>query len=226
VKIRILLAAAAAGALMTSHAMAASLLNNGGFENLGNAAPQYWGGYTFGPGFSPVLPGWTVDFGSVDVTQTGSTWGPAFQGTNSLDINGWEAGQISQSFATTAGKSYHVSLVYSRNPAGAPDPAQADVRVGNFGTQISAPNDPLTFGSGGAMKWLPASFDFIATGSTSTLTLTAITQGNGGVFFDDVSVTPSAVPEPATWAMMLAGFGGLGAAARMRRRTAAAAPAA
>jgi hypothetical protein len=30
------------------------------------------------------------------------------------------------------------------------------------------------------------------------------------------------VPEPATWALMLAGFGGLGAAMRARRKTAAA----
>jgi hypothetical protein len=29
------------------------------------------------------------------------------------------------------------------------------------------------------------------------------------------------VPEPATWAMMLMGFGGLGVALRARRRTAA-----
>ena len=34
--------------------------------------------------------------------------------------------------------------------------------------------------------------------------------------------TPPAVPEPATWVMMLAGFGGLGAALRSRRRRAAA----
>lgn len=32
------------------------------------------------------------------------------------------------------------------------------------------------------------------------------------------SVTPAAVPEPATWAMMLAGFSIVGAATRYRRR--------
>jgi PEP-CTERM motif len=39
------------------------------------------------------------------------------------------------------------------------------------------------------------------------------------IFFDthtDGTFT-TAVPEPATWAMMLAGFGGLGAAMRRRR---------
>jgi len=44
-----------------------------------------------------------------------------------------------------------------------------------------------------------------------------------GVHVDNVKVTgdliPSAVPEPATWAMMIGGFGMAGAAIRSRRRT-------
>lgn len=45
-------------------------------------------------------------------------------------------------------------------------------------------------------------------------------EGNGSpsqLTFD----APASVPEPATWAMMLAGFGGLGAMLRSRRRAAA-----
>jgi hypothetical protein len=40
--------------------------------------------------------------------------------------------------------------------------------------------------------------------------------------YDNLSFTVSSVPEAATWAMMLVGFGGLGAAIRSRRRPAAA----
>ncbi|MGH6997313.1 MAG: PEPxxWA-CTERM sorting domain-containing protein [Phenylobacterium sp.] len=43
-----------------------------------------------------------------------------------------------------------------------------------------------------------------------------------GVTFDNLSVTgnvPSAVPEPATWAMMIMGFGLAGTAIRKRRRS-------
>lgn len=40
------------------------------------------------------------------------------------------------------------------------------------------------------------------------------------VFFGTRSVTPSAVPEPETWAMMLAGFGLIGFAARRRAKPA------
>lgn len=224
-KITILAAATAAALAFASSASAAQLLTNGGFETLGAASPQGWGGYTFGSGFSPVLPGWTVDSGSVDVTQTGSTWGPAFEGTNSLDINGWDAGSISQSFATVAGQTYHVSFVYSRNAAGAPDPATADVTAGGQTLQVTAPNDG-TFGGPMAMAWKPASFDFIAQGPMSTITLAATVRGNGGVFFDDVQVNTAGVPEPATWAMMLLGMAGLGAATRLRRRQGSAAAAA
>ena len=42
---------------------------------------------------------------------------------------------------------------------------------------------------------------------------------------DNLVVSGAAIPEPATWAVMLAGFGGVGAAMRSRRRTAAAATA-
>jgi len=44
-----------------------------------------------------------------------------------------------------------------------------------------------------------------------------------GTGYDTISFTPSvtnSVPEPATWAMMLTGFGGLGAMLRSRRRLA------
>jgi hypothetical protein len=50
-------------------------------------------------------------------------------------------------------------------------------------------------------------------------------NNDGNFLFDSTGLTAtisSAVPEPASWAMMLAGFGGLGAAMRMRRKPATA----
>ena len=42
-------------------------------------------------------------------------------------------------------------------------------------------------------------------------------SGSGTYTIDDVSLTPSAVPEPAVWAMLVAGLGAAGLAQRRRR---------
>jgi hypothetical protein len=61
-------------------------------------------------------------------------------------------------------------------------------------------------------------------GFTSTTPITSISMDYpGGFALDLTSVSVLGVPEPSTWAMMLLGFGGLGAAMRVRRRSPAAA---
>lgn len=50
--------------------------------------------------------------------------------------------------------------------------------------------------------------------------LTTFTPGATGFVTATSSAIAAAVPEPASWAMMLAGFGGLGAMLRQRRRLA------
>jgi len=217
---------AAVGAAVMSLAMAApvsaaELLHNGSFESLGaGAIAEGWGGYTYytdgtHTGGNVLLPDWTVQSGSVDLTNTASVWGPAAAGDYSLDINGWDAGVITQAFTTQAGHTYTVTFNYSRNPAGAPDPATADVTAGAGVFHVSAANNPGLFGTGGAMLWQTGSFTFVGTGH-DTLTLAATVPGNGGVFFDNLSVS-GAVPEPATWALMIGGFGMAGAMLRRRR---------
>ena len=200
-----------------SVAGAVEVLVNGSFEDIGAGVPEGWGGLTYYAGGPVTLPGWTVTGGSVDLTSSGSFWGPAFDGNYSMDINGWDPGTISQSFATTAGQLYNVSFVYGRNVAGAPDPARATVMAGGQTLNVTAANDG-SFGSGHNMIWKSGGFSFTGTGSPTTLTLAAVTGGNGGVFFDKVSVdSAGGVPEPATWALMLGGFGLMGASLRRRR---------
>lgn len=65
--------------------------------------------------------------------------------------------------------------------------------------------DPAAQGGGGGTSF--------SAGSDSTYALAA--RGNGGVGIRLVSL--AAVPEPATWAMMIVGFGAVGASLRRRR---------
>ena len=70
------------------------------------------------------------------------------------------------------------------------------------GDAVSGPNGDIEFAPGG--------------------TFTAVAFSDGQIIGTGTSTFTSAVPEPATWAVMLAGFGGVGAAMRSRRRRAAA----
>jgi hypothetical protein len=66
-------------------------------------------------------------------------------------------------------------------------------------------------------------FGFNATGGDAITSISFDTNGDGVADLRQVrlgGVGVAAVPEPASWAMMLGGFGLLGAAARRRRSTA------
>jgi hypothetical protein len=206
-------AALALSAAVAPIASAAELLVNGSFEDAGGATREGWGGFTYGAGFSPVLPGWIINSGTVDITDNTTPWKPADTGVNSLDLNGWDSGSISQSFMTLAGVTYHVSYAFSRNLAGAADPATALVTVAGVNHVISAANDG-SFGTLNSMLWKSGGFTFTGTGNVETLRFASTSPGSGGLFLDSIS---AAVPEPGTWALMIMGFGGAGAMLRKRR---------
>jgi len=74
------------------------------------------------------------------------------------------------------------------------------------------------------MGWTSESFTFVASGTTDTLTFASNTTDDSGnpsyptafgPALDNVSVAP--VPEPATWAMMILGFLGIGFTAYRRK---------
>jgi hypothetical protein len=64
-----------------------------------------------------------------------------------------------------------------------------------------------------------AKFSVLLSAGSYSLTgiATASPQGQGGAFVQLASVPAAAVPEPATWGMMLVGFGVVGAGMRRRK---------
>lgn len=193
---------------------ATNLLVNGDFE----ASPIASGYYNVGPaGADHPVPGdfgWTVSNGNVDEIAHAS-YGPplANGGLDGLDLVGYgSTGQISQTVATALGQKYLVSFDYSAN-SGAPV-MQADVLFNNVSIGTV---------TGNTGSWQHYTGYVFGTGSDTLAINEILGGGNGGVFLDNVSL--SAVPETATWAMMLLGFFGLGGVLRYGRRARATATA-
>jgi hypothetical protein len=211
--LRQVMAAAALGfAPMT--ALSAQIVQNGGFE-------------VTDPPITPpccntvppaTIPPWQPGPNGNSNVVLGSfnSSGPnlAYEGNQYLDLVGQGGtGSIYQDLTTSIGQVYTLTFAYSHNlftPTSATS-ASASVDVGSlFDTFMHSTGDTSN------LDWRIYSNTFTATGTTTRLTFTNLTGGvNEGVFLDAVSV--AAVPEPATWAMMLLGFGGIGMAMRRRR---------
>jgi hypothetical protein len=160
---------------------------------------------------------WTIK-GNVDLVETvPSGWVPVSL-PYSLDLNGNTNGNpqdaISQTITTVAGKTYNLSFYYSNNSYASPQPAEATVSINGSSFNIfhggATPTD---------MNWFFSTGNFTAISNSTTLTFTETDTSpccNGGIALDNVSVT--AVPEPATWGMMILGFMGVGFMAYRRKR--------
>lgn len=206
------------GSLGLTESASANLLTNGDFE-VPVQGPSNFATFNI-PAGSTYITGWTVAQGNVDLTTT-INYGP---GVNTLDpssvqdvdLVGDAAGNggLSQSFTTVAGQKYLLTFDYSHNPGANASNFAASVTAGDLSTTVSQTSS--------VRDWVAFSQSFTAT-SNSTLLTFLNTQGgsNGGIYLDDVSVTPltAAVPEPSTWAMMILGFLGLGFLAHRRRHT-------
>jgi choice-of-anchor C domain-containing protein len=201
----LLMASALLAGLWTGSASAA-LIENGSFESgTGGAA---FGGFETIPGSGAVITGWTVT-GSVDWIN--GYW-QASDGTHSVDLNGTALGDISQTITTVVGQKYLLTFSLSANPD------HLDANPDTRGVSVSAGGQPTLFSytfseppnSRSNMNWLTESLFFTATGTSTVIDFSSKVNQNccWGAALDNVSVT--AVPEASTWAMMIAGFFGVG----------------
>ncbi len=209
-----ILMATAAAALMAGSAQAASIVN-GSFEIASDGySNPVSGGFTTLNAVSNAIQGWTVSNGSVDWIN--GYWAAA-DGTHSIDLSGNGNGWIEQTFATNAGTLYTVTYYLSGNPdAGSVGKnAVIEALINNSTIQLSDITG-IKGDSHDQMNWELKRFQFTAQGSQTTLRFQSLTNNPYGAAIDNVSISP--VPEPATWAMMIGGFGLVGGAMRRRSR--------
>lgn len=209
--------AAVVGVLSLAGPARADLIVSGGFE-----MPAIASGFLTYPAGDPALTPWVITAGSVDIVT--SFW-PPFEGNQTLDLSGLDAGTISQTFATTPGAAYSLSFYYA-NHFMVPE-ASMTVRVLGTGTLLS--QDLVHAGSAfDDMGWTHFTATFVADSAATTLSFTDTSlTPSFGTALDAVSVTPlnasgpAAVPGPS--AVTVAGVALLaGLALRRRCRPAAA----
>lgn len=161
-------------------------------------------------GLNAAPAGWTVTNGTVDVVGGAAGFGSLCSsgGSVCIDLDGStrDAGELNRSFAGIAGTTYVATFDLAGNQRNAP----TDSLVVSFGTTSQA----YSFLSTAA--WNTYSLSFTANTSTNySLNFNNAGGDNIGVVLDNVTVT--AVPEPETYAMMLAGLGLMGSIARRRK---------
>lgn len=208
---RKLIAGAAFGAAMLASASASAapnLLVNGSFEQIALSAGS-WGTYN-------SLPGWTSTAG---IELRNNIAGTAYDGSQYVELDTGGNSSIMQTVSTAAGQHYLLSFYYS--PRAGVSSASNTIDVFWNGVKL----DSVT-GSGVGQSnhvWGARTYDVTGIAGSSILSFAAAGNSDSvGGSLDNASLT-AAVPEPETYAMLMAGLGIMGAVARKRKQAQSAA---
>jgi PEP-CTERM motif len=211
-----------------SAVQAANILADGGFETQGLTTANYcYFGLSAGgnaPCGSGAWFGGPVNGGGLQFESNGAWPGlPSPDGTRYAFVQ--TGGSINQTFTPTQTGDYILTWIDAGRPSGCCGGNQdyfVSIDDGSGGLSPILYSGSTTT----SQPWTAQTADFavnLLAGTSYTLTFQGLVTGTDQTsFIDGVSfdiAPPSAVPEPASWALMIAGFGLVGSA--MRRRPSA-----
>jgi hypothetical protein len=154
--------------------------------------------------------GWTADGAGLIELQNHKAGDPAPGGGDvfvELDSN------ANSSMSRIIGPgTYDLSFLYSARP-NRPSAFDNAITVSIGGSDVGL----FGLGGGAVTNWVNFSVPRFTVAAPTVLTFSAVgTSNTFGGYLDNITL--SAVPEPAAWATMILGFGGVGAMLRSRRR--------
>lgn len=210
----------AVGLLTAGSTLAANLVTNGGFENTAGFVDNGQNTMSLGAG-STTMTGWTVINDTIAWIGDPNPFGPsANEGVRFLDLTDYSTGApfggVRQTIVTQIGAVYDISF----DVGAFGGTSRVQFTAGSFIAPLASASS--TSGS----SWTTFNSSFTATGLTTTIDLLGMAASANGNYIglDNVVVTlnhvANPVPEPETYAMMLAGLGLLGFVARRRKQKA------
>lgn len=195
----------------TLHAIAATAALAG----LLGAGTVQAAGFTNGSFETGDLTGWTSSADSFGLNPFGTTYGSGMDGRYWAWLAGFEAPRFIEQTVTglTASTSYSVSFIMASESTKSD---QVIVTADGISAQtFLAPPITNTFWD----NWVMQTYSFTASGSAATIRFSTFgldSRAQFDVGIDNVMLSTAAVPEPETYALMLAGLGVLAWVARRR----------
>ena len=205
--------------LFASSASASNLIVNGSFEGAPVSNSVLAGG-------SSAISGWTTTNQGVEWFTPASFGSVAQDGSAVVDLawftsNGNPGGGIAQTIATVIGQNYQLSF-YGATQTGSGRDGTAIIELSVAGGPLNSFNVENLASSISQGDWPQFFFDFTATSDFTTIEFR--NRQNASLHFANIdnvsveSIVTGAVPEPATWLMMILGLGIFAAFQRNRSR--------